>query len=132
MTATYASKLKDSGVYPTAQRLAIANMLFDRHQHFTADSLQEALLFSGLKVSKATVYNTLKLFVEKGLVNELVIDSQKCFYDTNTAHHHHFYNMDTGELTDIDSITPRMLESLNIPEGTRVDNIDLVIRLRNQ
>ncbi|MBB1488989.1 Fur family transcriptional regulator [Oceanospirillum sediminis] len=131
MTSTHALKLKNSGVYPTAQRLAIADMLFDRHQHFTADSLQEALIFNGIKVSKATVYNTLKLFVEKGLVNELVIDSQKCFYDTNTSHHHHFYNIDTGELTDIESITPKMLESLSIPEGTTIDNIDLVVRLRN-
>jgi Fur family iron response transcriptional regulator len=125
------ARLTVAGVYPTSQRVAIAQVLFAEHQHVTADKLQEMLYLSGRKISKATVYNSLKRFVEKGLVNELVIDNQRAFYDTNTSHHHHVYNLDTGELSDIDSFNLSLLQSVELPQGTEIDSVDLVLRVRN-
>ncbi len=125
------TRLTEAGVYPTSQRVAIAQVLLSKPQHVTADRLQEMLYLSGFKISKATVYNSLKCFVEKGLINELVIDNQRAFYDTNTSHHHHIYNLDTGELSDIDSFNLSMLQSVELPQGTEIDSVDLVLRVRN-
>ncbi|QEQ97023.1 Fur family transcriptional regulator [Neptunomonas concharum] len=125
------ARLTAAGVYPTSQRVAIAQVLLAEHQHVTADKLQEMLYLSGSKISKATVYNSLKRFVEKGLVSELVIDNQRAFYDTNTSHHHHVYNLDTGELSDIDSFNLSLLQSVELPQGTEIDSVDLVLRVRN-
>lgn len=125
------TRLQDRGIYPTPQRIAIAQVLLSKHQHVTADSLQEMLYLSNLRVSKATVYNSLKLFVEKGLINELILDNQKAFYDSNTSHHHHIYNIDTGELSDIETFNLSLLKSINLPNGTKLESVDLVLRTRN-
>lgn len=124
--------LRDHQVYPTAQRMAIAKILFARHQHVTADQLHTRLKQGGFLVSKATVYNTLALFVENGLLFEIFIDPSCVYYDSNIAHHHHFYNVDTGELTDIaEDLAPRF-NNANLPEGTQFEDVDIVIRIRNQ
>lgn len=125
-------RLRQHGIYPTGQRLAIAAVLLARHQHVTADGLHESLRRAGEQVSKATVYNTLSLFVDKGLVREIVVDSGKSFYDSNNSSHHHIFNADTGEITDILEPLTEQLGNIHVPSGTVVESIDVVVRVRNK
>jgi len=119
------------GILVTAQRRLIAEALFARNQHVTAEQLYDLVRKSGSRVSKATVYNTLGLFAEKGLVREIFINSSRTFYDSNTSRHHHFYNVDTGDLIDMkERLVPLFLHS-DLPQGTAMETIDLVIRVRN-
>lgn len=131
-TAGIAALLRSRGVYPTAQRLGIASVLLSQHQHLTADGLHEKLLMSGLRMSKATVYNTLRLFVEKDLLREIVVDSGRTFYDSNNSHHSHYYNVDTAELIDAPAPVEPQIDDLSTPDGTFVESIDVMIRVRNK
>ncbi|RLW56878.1 MAG: hypothetical protein B6D69_00930 [gamma proteobacterium symbiont of Stewartia floridana] len=119
------------GVNLTKQRRIITDVLFERNQHVTADQLFDLVKQTGSRVSKATVYNTLGLFARKGLVREIFIDASRTFYDSNNSHHHHFYNVDTGDLIDIkDRLAAHFIEQ-DLPEGTSMDVVDLVVRVRN-
>jgi len=124
--------LKSSGIAPTAQRVEIARFLFHRAQHLSAEQLLAGIDAAGGRVSKATVYNTLGLFVRHGLLREVLIDPERVFYDSNTARHHHLYNADTGELSDIstDDVAVQGLPAL--PDSVELEGIDLVIRVRNR
>ena len=126
------NKLKSSGVTPTAQRVDIAQILFARPQHLSAEQiLKRVNEESNSTASKATVYNTLGLFAKKGLVKEVNVDSSKVFYDSNVSKHFHFYNIDTGLLTDIpvDDINFDKLPEL--PEKTELSNLEIIVRIKN-
>ncbi len=124
--------LRQHGVLPTQQRLLIAQVLFARHQHYSADQVMRQVNAGEEHVSKATVYNTLGLFARTGLVREVIVDPMRIFYDPNTTHHHHFYNVDTGELLDIDSGSVRISALPNLPAGTTGAGVDVIIRVRNE
>lgn len=95
-------RLQAQNINPTKQRIDIASLLFERPQHLCAEQIIMSLRQAGdVKASKATVYNTLKLFSQKGLLRELIVDAGKVFYDSNTSKHHHVYNVDTGEIWDL-------------------------------
>ena len=126
------SMLRTRGIFPTSQRMVVARVLFAKYQHVTADQLHESLLHAGSRVSKATVYNTLKLFVAKGLLREIFIDSSRTYYDSNTSHHHHYYNMDTGDLGDISEDLSYLPNDADLPTGTSLENVDIVVRVRSQ
>jgi Fur family iron response transcriptional regulator len=100
------------------------------YTHKSADQILDEVNKERAYVSKATVYNTLNLFVEKGLINEVVIDPTKVFYDSNTAPHHHFYNEETGYLEDIPLEKVTVAELPTPPEGTRVESVEVVIRVK--
>jgi Fur family transcriptional regulator, iron response regulator len=123
-------RLAEHGVLPTAQRVEVAMLLFARPQHLSADQIIAGLRASGSRVSKATVYNTLKLFCERGLTRTVEIDPARQFYDSSIERHHHFFNADTGELTDIpvDAVTLSVAAAL--PAGTEQTGVDVVIRIR--
>ena len=124
--------LTDSGIFVTAQRRTIARALFARNQHLTPEQLHEMVSQGDEKVSKATVYNTLSLFAEKGLVREIHVSNSKTFYDSNTSRHHHFYNVDTGDLIDMkERLVPLFLHS-DLPDGTVMETADLVVRVKNK
>ena len=125
-------KLLEHGVLPTPQRIKVAGVLLDRPQHLSADQIIDRLLETGNVVSKATVYNCLKLFSEKGLVKEINIDASRKYYDSTTHAHHHFYHVQTGELTDIleDKISIKTLPSL--PNGTEQEGVEVFIRVRDK
>jgi Fur family transcriptional regulator, iron response regulator len=127
-----AARLKKHGVLPTPQRLEIAEVLLDRPQHLSADQLLERLRAGGSRVSKATVYNTLNLFAECGLVRELTVDPSRKFYDSATYAHHHFFHVETGLLSDIpaDQIEVRGLPPL--PQGTEQEGVEVLIRIRDR
>ena len=123
--------LKEAGITPTQQRIEIAQILFAQPQHLSAEQVLGQVNREQALVSKATVYNTLGLFASKGLVREVIVDPSKVFYDSNTRPHHHFYNVDTGTLKDIDSSSVSIAQLPNLPEGTVADGVDIIIRLRN-
>jgi len=119
------------GILPTPQRLEIAEILFEKPQHLSADNIIDRLRGRGSSVSKATVYNTLNLFAARGLINECLVDPERRFYDSVTTPHHHFFNVDTGELTDIraDDIVLGGLPPL--PTGTETQSVEITIKVRN-
>ncbi|HET7923054.1 MAG TPA: Fur family transcriptional regulator [Gammaproteobacteria bacterium] len=127
-----AAHLTAHGVIPTAQRLQIAEVMLCRPQHLSAEQILAAMKRNGVRVSKATVYNTLKLFSEKGLVREVVVDPNRMFYDSTTGPHHHFYNADTGELADIPPQDVQIARLPALPPGTREDGVEVIVRLRKQ
>ena len=119
---------------PTRQRLALASLLVGDGQdrHVTAEGLYAAAEAAGEKVSLATVYNTLRAFCTAGLVNEVVVDGNRCYFDTCLDDHPHFYWEDSAVLTDAPK---EELELARIPEppaGTEVSRVDVVIRLRRR
>lgn len=123
--------LRDHDILPTQQRLMIARVLFECQQHYSADQVMTFVNAGRDRVSKATVYNTLGLFARNGLVREVIVDPSRVFYDPNTANHHHFYNIDTGELTDIDSASLQIEELPELPAGTVAAGVDVIIRIRS-
>ena len=125
-------KLKSHGVLPTPQRIEVASVLLDRPQHLSADQIIERLKANGSRVSKATVYNTLHLFGAKGLIKELNVDPTRKFYDSTTHAHHHFYNADTGKLSDIDNDAVNILGLPPLPEGTETESVEILIRIRDK
>lgn len=123
--------LENRGVLPTPQRLDIAEHVLSRPQHLSADQILAAARAAGSGVSKATVYNTLKLFCERGLVRTVEVDPARQYYDSTCEPHHHFYNVDTGELTDIPVDAVELEVRTNLPAGTRQAGVDVVIRVRS-
>ncbi|HEX2666999.1 MAG TPA: transcriptional repressor [Gammaproteobacteria bacterium] len=125
--------LKKHGVIPTPQRLEIAEVLFRRAQHMSADQIMAAVnRGEKAKVSKATVYNTLKLFSDKGLVREVIVDPARVFYDSTTGSHHHIYNVDSGELQDIPSHEVAFSKLPTLPSGMQPDGIEVIMRVRKR
>lgn len=127
-----AARLRDHGVQPTPQRLEVAEILLDRPQHLSAEQLLERLRAKGSRVSKATVYNTLNLFSERGLVRELSIDPSRKFYDSTTHAHHHFFHAQSGRFTDIPLEQIRILGLPELPEGTEQESVEVLIRIRDR
>jgi Fur family iron response transcriptional regulator len=122
--------LVQHGVFPTQQRRKIAQALFERPQHFTAEQVLAKVNSNGSVASKATIYNTLGLFVSKGLIREIIVDSSKSFYDSSTHPHHHFYHVDTGVLQDIDDQDMALQAFPTPPEGTELEGVDIIVRVR--
>ncbi len=120
------------GILPTPQRLEIASILLERPQHLSADQIIERLRSTHSAVSKATVYNTLKLFSEHGLVKEVMVDPARKFYDSTTNPHHHFYNVDTGELSDIPDAKVSFEDFPDVPYGTERESVEVLIKVRNR
>ena len=125
------SKLEQFNILPTPQRLEVASVLLDKPQHLSADQIIETLRLNDSGVSQATVYNCLKLFSERGMIKECLIDPERRIYDSTTGPHHHFYNADTGELSDISTDDLEISGLPGLPEGTRFEGVELFIRVRN-
>ncbi len=124
-------RLQEHGVNPTRQRIDIARVLFARPQHLSADDIMNSMKKAGTHISKATIYNTLALFSRRGLVREIVVDPSRVFFDSNPTAHHHFYNVDTGELLDFEATEVQLHSMPHLPPGTVADGVDVIIRIRN-
>jgi Fur family iron response transcriptional regulator len=124
--------LRRHEINPTHQRIEIAYALFSRGEHLSADQILAVVNDRHLETSKATVYNTLNLFLEKKLIREVIVDPNKVFYDPNTEPHHHLYNVDTGELTDIDAAAIEISGLPSLPEGTVAEGVDVIVRVRTR
>jgi Fur family iron response transcriptional regulator len=123
--------LESHGIRPTQQRIRVAEVLLAAPTHMTADQLLAALKLSPSRVSKATVYNTLKLFVDHGLARQIHLDPERCVYDSTMSPHHHFQNMDTGEMLDIQPDDVGFAKLPPLPDGTEMDAVEVVIRVRS-
>jgi Fur family iron response transcriptional regulator len=132
MNVAVTEMLRQRGAQPTAQRVALAEILFAKPQHLSADELLERARRKGVRVSKATVYNTLNLFVDCGLVREVSVDSSRVYYDPTMTPHHHIYNVDTGELTDIPYDAVQLAELPELPPGTETAGVEVVVKVRRR
>ena len=126
-----AEVLRSHDINPTHQRIEIAHAIFARDGHLSADQILALVNDRASETSKATVYNTLNLFLEKHLIREVIVDPSKVFYDPNTEPHHHFYNVDTGELTDIDARNIRVTGLPPLPRGMATEGVDIIVRIRS-
>lgn len=122
--------LRKHGIAPTHQRLEIANVLFSRGEHLAADQILALVNERHAETSKATVYNTLNLFRDCGLIREVIVDPRRVFYDPNTQPHHHLYNVDTGEITDIPADALEVSGMPELPPGMVTEGVDIVVRVR--
>jgi Fur family iron response transcriptional regulator len=126
-------RLRRAELRPTRQRLALARLLFEtQHRHVTAERLHEEALAAGVRVSLATVYNTLHQFTEAGLLREIVVDPGRSYFDTNTSDHHHFLHEPSGQLDDIPEGEVVVAEMPPPPDGTRIRRVDVIVRLSRE
>jgi len=131
-TETGTRWLSSAGLRPTRQRVALATLLVGdgQHRHVTAESLFSASKEKGESVSLATVYNTLRAFCEAGLLQEVMVDGSKSYFDTNTHDHPHFFWEDDQTLTDAPADQLEIARVPDAPEGAEISSVDVVIRLR--
>jgi len=126
-----AEQLRLNGVKPTTQRLEVGQLLLSAPRHMSAEQVLSELRIAGSRISKATVYNTLNLFTDCKLVREVSVDSVRQFYDSTIEAHHHFYNVDTGELTDISVDELEFSRLPELPAETEAQDIEVIVRVRN-
>ena len=127
-----ADKLLAAGIAPTVQRRALGAMLLCAPVHVTAEQLVRAAQAQALPVSRATVYNTLRLFTERGLLRELPIEGVETVYDSTTTPHHHFYDVATGEVCDIDGAALQVAGLDAVGAGWDIDGVEVVVRGRRK
>ena len=130
----FIEKLRVSGLRPTKQRLEICKLLFDRKKtfHFSINELAETLKKeTKIKISLATLYNTVHSFKKKGYLKEISVDSNKSYFDTNTSSHHHFLDINTNELIDLnkDDVDNIKIKK-NLP-GKKIKSIEVLVKVEN-
>jgi len=125
------ARLRQAGLRPTRQRVELAGLLFkDCDRHVTAESLHDDITKAGVKVSLATVYNTLHQFTEAGLLRQVIVDAARSYFDTNTGDHQHFFVESEGLLIDIPGETIAVAGVPTPPPGLSVDRVDVVVRVK--
>lgn len=123
-------RLRGKGLRPTRQRLALAKLLLERGDvHVTAEELHGMAVDEGIKVSLATVYNTLHQFTDAGLLREIVVEPGRSYFDTNVSDHHHFFHEHSAQLSDIEGGDVTIARLPEPPVGMQVSRVDVVIRL---
>ena len=125
-------KLKLYGLRPTRARTRIGMMLLDKPKHLSADQVHQKLKQKGYTISKATVYNTLNAFSECGIVREVTIDPSRTYYDSRTTPHHHFFNIDTGQLVDIANEDMSVENIPRLPDNTQIQDLEIVVKISNK
>jgi Fur family iron response transcriptional regulator len=127
---SFAALLQGAGLRPTRQRLALAGWLFNgSDKHVTAEQVRTAALKMHLKVSLATIYNTLNNFTGAGLLRQMVLDGGQVYFDTHTQDHHHLFDEETRHLTDIPASSVRLARMPKIPTGKILSRVDVVLRV---
>ncbi|MBN8995257.1 MAG: transcriptional repressor [Rhizobiales bacterium] len=125
------SMLRHSGLRPTRQRMALAEILFGKgNRHISAENLHEEAMVQRVPVSLATVYNTLHQFTDAGLLREVAVDGSKTYFDTNVSDHHHFFVEDDNTVLDIEDDRMDVNHLPAAPEGYEISRVDVVVRLR--
>jgi Fur family iron response transcriptional regulator len=126
-------RLRAAGLRPTRQRLALARLLFDSgDRHVTAEQLHAEALGAKVRVSLATVYNTLHQFTDLGMLREVVVEPARSYFDTNTSDHHHFFHERSGQLSDIPGDQVQLSRLPSAPAGTEVTRVEVVVRVRDR
>ena len=127
-------RLRASGLRPTNQRLVICKVLFDRKEtfHFTIDKLKKIIdKGNKKKISIATLYNTVHAFKEKGYLKEISLKGNKTFFDTNTKHHHHFYDEDMSQLVDIEDKNVSINYLPKLPSGKKIRSVEVLVKIED-
>ena len=132
LKSTVQEKLKLYGLRPTRARISIGMILLDKPKHLSADQVHEKLKQKGYTISKATVYNTLNAFAKCGIASEVTVDPNRTYYDSTTAPHHHFYNIDTGQLMDIASEDMIVENIPRLPDNTKIQDLEIVVKISNK
>lgn len=129
MARPLADQLRAHGIQPSAQRLAVAEYVLRTQDHPSADEVLARVRGRVPMISRATVYNTLNLFVEKGLLRQFVLAEGRLVFDPHVAPHHHFVDDDTGAIHDVpwDALEVRRVEKL---QGLDVSEYQVVLRGR--
>ncbi len=123
-------RLRSAGLRPTRQRLALARLLFDGcDRHISAEQLHSEAMAQGVRVSLATVYNTLHQFTGGGLLREIIVESGRSYFDTNTSDHYHFFFEQSGRITDIPPEAVGLSKIPDAPDGLRIRRVDVIVRL---
>jgi len=130
----FIGKLRSSGLRPTKQRIEICKLLFDREKtfHFTINDLFKILKNkSSKKVSLATIYNTVHSFKKKGYLKEISVNKDKSYFDTNTSDHHHFLDINTNELIDLEKEHVDKIRIKKNLSGKKINSIELLVKIEN-
>ena len=130
--ADYAQMLRAAGIQPTKQRLAIAQILLGRHSHCTADEIWRSARAVLPSLARATIYNSLPLFVQHGLLRVLHIDGDCTIYDSRIDQHSHIYHEDTGVLEDMPVARLRDTLQAQLPDHLQLLDVDVIVRVRNR
>ena len=130
----FTDKLRSSGLRPTRQRLKICEVLFDRDKtfHFTINDLAKDISEQlNEKISLATVYNTVHAFKNKGYLKEIPINSDQSYFDTNTSHHHHFYDETQKDLIDIDDADVEPVKINTRIPGKKIKSVEILVKVED-
>ena len=127
------NKLRSSKLRPTKQRIRIGEFLFKREKtfHFTVDKLNKILnKKDSEKISLATIYNTVDAFRKAGHLKEILTNNNTSYFDTNVSAHHHFYDGETNELTDINYEEIEVAKLPHAPKGKKIKDVEVIISLK--
>ena len=130
----YIEKLRNSGLRPTKQRIRICEILFNREKtfHFSINELLKIIQTkNNQKISLATVYNTVHAFKKKGYLKEIALKGNKTFFDTNTKHHHHFYDENMSQLVDIEDKNISINYIPKAPKGKKIKSIEVLFKIED-
>ena len=130
----YINKLRNSGLRPTRQRIKICEILFNSSEtfHFTIKELAKMIENkANIKVSLATVYNTVNAFNHKGYLKEIAINSSQSYFDTNTSHHHHFYDINENKLIDLEEKEVNPIEIKKTIPGKKIKSVEVLVKIDN-
>tara|TARA_B110000438_G_scaffold139510_1_gene134775 strand:- start:491 stop:916 length:426 start_codon:yes stop_codon:yes gene_type:complete len=134
MKTDFINRLRASGLRPTKQRIEICKVLFDRKEtfHFTIDKLKKIIEKNTKgKISLATLYNTIHAFKNNEYLKEISLHGNKTFFDTNTKNHHHFYDKETGDLSDIKNEDIVLSKLPSAPKGKKIKNVEVTVSIEN-
>jgi len=123
--------LEAKDIKATRQRVDVASVLLEKHIHMSADEVFSKVEAAGSTVSRATVYNTLSLMVERGILSQVIVDPSRVFYDSNTVPHHHVFDTDTGRLTDVAMGEVEVVRLPTLPDGKQLEGVDVIIRVKS-
>tara|TARA_Y100000746_G_C15168539_1_gene312166 strand:+ start:89 stop:502 length:414 start_codon:yes stop_codon:yes gene_type:complete len=135
LKGNFVDKLRNSGLRPTNQRLSICEILFNKEKtfHFTINDISKIINDKlNKKISLATIYNTIHAFKKKGYLKEITINNDKSYFDTNTSHHHHFFDNKTKELTDLSNEDVEKVQIKKSIPGKKISSVEILVKVDNE
>jgi len=131
----FIEKLRETGLRPTKQRVKICEVLYKRDKtfHFTINELVKKISEeNNEKISLATVYNTVHAFKKKGYLKEITLNNDSTYFDTNTSHHHHFYDNSTKELIDLNDEDVEKIQINKTLPGKKISSVEILVKVDNE
>ena len=131
----FIEKLRETGLRPTKQRVKICEVLYKREKtfHFTINELVKKISEeNNEKISLATVYNTVHAFKKKGYLKEITLNNDSTYFDTNTSHHHHFYDNSTKELIDLNDGDVEKIKINKTLPGKKISSVEILVKVDNE